>query len=87
MRQMQLGEHVTFWDHNRLPKAAIVTGNRQSIDPRQVGNGGQVPRIESDDELHLTVFPPTGGLEVRHNIRRGKDPGCWEPADQRGGSG
>jgi hypothetical protein len=81
---MQLGERVTFFDHDKLPKAAIVTGNQQSIDPRRAGNGGQVPVIERPDELHLTVFPPTGGMECRHNIRPGTGPGQWTPADGSG---
>lgn len=78
-RPAQLGEHVTFRDHNGLPKAAIVTGTYSSIDGSRARDGGQVPAIGNADEVHLTVFPPTGGVECRTNIRRGQAPGQWEP--------
>lgn len=73
----RLTEGVQFKDHNGLPKAALVTGNYQTIDNGKAGDG--VPRIENPDELHLIVFSPNGSSEVRHNIRRGDRPGQWQP--------
>jgi hypothetical protein len=81
---MHLGERVTFRNHDGLPEAAIVSGTRRSIDPNRAKNGGQVPPITADDALHLTVFPPAGGVEARFNIRPGEGPGQWTPADGSG---
>lgn len=84
-QQMQLGDRVIFHDHSGLPKAAMVTGTYQSIDSRRAQQDGQVPDIKSETHLHLGVFPPTGGYEVRYNIEQGNGPGQWEP--RNGGSG
>ena len=74
----RLTEGVQFKDHNGYLKAAIVTGNQQSIRNDGSAKDG-VPAIESPDELHLAVFSPNGSMEVRHNIRRGTGPGQWAP--------
>lgn len=83
-RRMQLGERVIFRNHDGLPEAALVSGTRWSIDPKRAIDGGQVHRIESDDELHLSVFPPSGGVEARQNVPQGNGPGQWSPADGSG---
>ena len=79
-RTPQLGETVIFRDHQGLPKAAMVTCTQETYDQAKAQNGGnQVPRLDGQDELHLSVFSPTGSIEVRHGIRRGHGPGQWQP--------
>lgn len=84
MQQARLGDHVTFRDHTGLPKAAIVTGTIDTIDPKRAARDGQVPAIDNREEVHLTVFPPTGGMEARYNVRPGDQPGQWESGNGSG---
>jgi hypothetical protein len=74
----RLTDGVTFYNHDGLPQAAIVTGNRDSIDHDEAGRNG-VPRIERDDTLHLTVLTPGGSIKIEHNVRPGTGPGQWSP--------
>lgn len=83
-QQMQLGDPVIFRNHDGLPEAALVAGTRRSIDPQRASGGGQVPPIEEQNRLHLTVFPPSGGIEARHNVPMGNGPGTWSPRDRDG---
>ena len=74
-----IGEFVQFRDHRQLRKPALVTATRDTIDPSMARDGGQVPTLGNQDEIHCLVFSPTGSTEVRLGIRRGNGPGEWEP--------
>ena len=84
-RSMKLGDRVIFHsDHSGLPETAMVTGTYRSIDAQRAKQRGQVPPVSSEDRLHLSTFPPTGGIEPRYNVQPGSEPGCWEPRDGTG---
>jgi len=72
---MQLGQIVQFRAHQRLIKPAIVTATPDSIDPGKAD--AEVPPLRAEDELHLTVFSPSGATYPRHNIKYGPGPGQW----------
>ena len=82
--QARLGDGVIFRNHDGLPQAAHVTGTRESINAQRAREGGQVPPIDSSNRVHLTVFPPGGGVEARFNVPPGDGPGCWSPRDRDG---
>jgi hypothetical protein len=73
--RMQLGQIVQFRDHQGLIKPAMVTATRDSIDPGKAQ--AEVPPLRAEDELHLTVFSPSGATYPRHNIKSGSRPGQW----------
>ena len=73
--RMQLGQIVQFRDHQGLIKPAMVTAPRDSIDPGKAE--AEVPPLRAQDELHLTVFSPSGATYPRHNIKYGPGPGQW----------
>lgn len=72
-------------------RAAIVTADVRSLDPRGV-DAGLIPALDSDEHVHLWVFTPgeAGGF-TEYNVPHGKgrDPGidneippgtwCWPP--------
>ena len=74
-KRMQLGQIVQFRDHQGLIKPAMVTATRDSIDPGK--SEAEVPPLRAQDELHLTVFSPSGATYPRHNIKYGSGPGQW----------
>jgi hypothetical protein len=80
----RLGQHIVFRDHENLPKAAMVTCTTETYNSSaaQRNGGSQVPPLNSQDEVHLVAFSPTGSIESRKNIRRGHGPGQWSPADE-----
>jgi hypothetical protein len=67
-------------------RAAVVTANAHTLDPRGV-ESGQVPSLTSDDRVHLWVFTPSaaGGwpewdvpmADVPHTIGDQLQPGHW----------
>jgi hypothetical protein len=75
------------------PRAAIVTADVSSLDPRGV-ESGEVPALDSDEHVHLWVFTPgeKGGF-AEFNVPRGEPSGlelatagtippgtwCWPP--------
>lgn len=69
-------------------RAAIVTADTNTLDPRGVA-AGQVPALDSDQHVHLWVFTPgTSGGFVEFNVPVGEPdetgaipPGtwCWPP--------
>jgi hypothetical protein len=83
-QRMQLGDPVIFRNHDGLPETAIVCGTRDSINSQRAKSGGQVPQIEGADRMHLTVFPPSGGVEARFNVPPGSGPGTWSPRERDG---
>ncbi len=74
-------------------RAAIVTCDVSSLDPRGV-EGGFIPGLDSDEHVHLWVFTPgeAGGF-TEYNVPRGEAPDgeainastippgtwCWPP--------
>lgn len=62
-------------------RAAIVTCDLASLDPRGV-ESGNVPALDSDQHVHLWVFTPStlGGF-AEFNVPMGDEPGswCWPP--------
>lgn len=65
-------------------RAAIVTADIASLDPRGVASG-EVPALDSDQHVHLWVFTPgpRGGFD-EYNVPRGEllgaahcPPGTW----------
>jgi hypothetical protein len=75
--RMQLGQVVQFRDHQGLMKPAIVTATPNTIDRGRAE--AEVPPLRAEDELHLTVFSPSGATYPRHNIKHGSGPGQWSP--------
>jgi hypothetical protein len=73
--RMQLGQIVQFRDHQGLIKPAMVTATRDSIDPGKAE--AEVPPLRAQDEVHLTVFSPSGATYPRHGIKYGPGPGQW----------
>ena len=73
--RMHLGQIVQFRDHQGLIKPAMVTATWDSIDPGKAE--AEVPPLRAEDELHLTVFSPSGATYPRHNIKYGSGPGQW----------
>ncbi len=73
--RMQLGQIVQFRDHQGLIKPAMVTATWDSINPGKAE--AEVPPLRTEDELHLTVFSPSGATYPRHNIKYGSGPGQW----------
>lgn len=58
-------------------RAAIVTADTSTLDPRGV-ESGDVPALDDDYHVHLWVFTPgaQGGF-AEFNVPEGTDPGCW----------
>ncbi|MEU4589986.1 hypothetical protein [Micromonospora aurantiaca (nom. illeg.)] len=58
-------------------RAAIVTADVDTLDPRGVA-AGEVPPLDSDQHVHLWVFTPgeKGGF-AEFNVAPGDDPGQW----------
>jgi hypothetical protein len=75
--RMRLGQIVQFRDHQGLIKPAMVTATGDSIDPGKAKAEAEVPPLRAEDELHLTVFSPSGAIYPRHNIKYGPGPGQW----------
>lgn len=75
--RMQLGQIVQFRDHQGLMKPAIVTATPDTIDRGRAD--AEVPQLRAENELHLTVFSPSGATYPRHNIKYGSGPGQWSP--------
>ncbi len=53
----------------------MVTATWDSIDPGKAE--AEVPPLRAEDELHLTVFSPSGATYPRHSIKYGSGPGQW----------
>jgi hypothetical protein len=53
----------------------MVTATRDSIDPGKAE--AEVPPLRAQDEVHLTVFSPSGATYPRHGIKYGPGPGQW----------
>lgn len=58
-------------------RAAIVTADVETLDPRGVESGA-IPALDSDDHVHLWVFTPgeAGGF-TEYNVAPGDGPGQW----------
>lgn len=58
-------------------RAAIVTCDLASLDPRGI-ESGNVPALDSDQHVHLWVFTPStlGGF-AEFNVPPGDEPGTW----------
>jgi len=61
----------------RAVRAAIVTADVETLDPRGV-ESGEVPSLDSDLHVHLWVFTPgeRGGF-AESNVGPGDSPGQW----------
>lgn len=61
----------------QAPRAAIVTADIETLDPRGVEIGA-VPALDSDMHVHLWVFTPgeLGGF-AEYNVGPGDEPGQW----------
>jgi hypothetical protein len=64
-------------------RAAIVTADVDSLDPRGVA-AGVIPALDSDQHVHLWVFTPDSpGVNTEYNVPRGAGigteipPGTW----------
>lgn len=59
-------------------RAAIVTADVASLDPRGV-EAGHVPALDSPHHVHLWVFTPgeSGGF-TEYNVGPGDGPGEWQ---------
>lgn len=89
--QPTLGQIVHYRGKQGLNamRAAIVTADVRSLDPRGV-EAGAIPALDSDEHLHLWVFTPgeAGGF-TEYNVPRGESPEpgeeippgswCWPP--------
>lgn len=58
-------------------RAAIVTCDVETLDPRSV-ESGDIPGLDSDEHVHLWVFTPgeKGGF-AEYNVGPGDEPGQW----------
>jgi hypothetical protein len=68
---------------HRAPRAAIVTADVHTLDPRGVESGA-VPPLSSDMHVHLWVFTPGGSAGfAEHDVAPGDGPGewSWPPRD------
>lgn len=81
MQKPSLGQIVHYRGKQGLlaPRAAMVTADTASLDPRGV-EAGEVPALDSDEHVHLWVFTPEekGGF-AEFNVPRGEAPD-GEPA-------
>ncbi|MFC6080948.1 hypothetical protein [Sphaerisporangium aureirubrum] len=60
-------------------RAAIVTADVQTLDPRGV-EAGHVPALDSPEHVHLWVYTPSeaiGGGFAEFNVGPGDEPGTW----------
>ena len=93
MRNPRLGDVVHYRGKQGLcaMRAAIVTANTDSLDPRGV-EAGEVPALDSPHHVHLWVFTP-GALDgfAEHNVPPAEEtsgepipPGswCWPKEDR-----
>lgn len=59
------------------PRAAVVIGTVDSLDPRGIESGG-VPALDSPMHVHLHVFTPSDQQGwTEYNVGPGDGPGQW----------